>query len=323
MLLPNITGLEQPTMEVEKNSSGQGDGFSESSPMLQANEIQKPVDNSADRDQAAQETPVIQTTAEVVNGNSPVLITLADVQKSSNGTLLSYLEDEADRDPALTLARVAMGESGNLEERYRIMWVTIIRSALGFKDNRERGWFDSPVDQFYTTPTGIKREVLEPGEFQYSPIEVAVYMNITNPETEATGNLKAMLYPSGDLEDAFRSTYNYARALPQYQYSPDSLKNLYNPFLNQVKGYEHFAAVSTNEGGGPQWNWSPYGLYTQVFAANQHEWSDRLPMDNVFFGLATCKQVKEVDAYERAEMPRENWMVAGYFPRNENIVCLP
>jgi hypothetical protein len=120
--------------------------------------------------------------------------------------------------------------------------------------------------------------------------------------------------------------------LASYENDPVSLKDSAALVIGDVMGYDHFGAESTVsppfslEGFGIA-RWWPGGLRDRVYNDNstvsRHAFSDRAPMDNLFFDICSCDDLKSAVERERVRLAgREGeWVAASYWPPTYPISC--
>jgi hypothetical protein len=199
------------------------------------------------------------------------------------GGILNFLHGESD---ALTLARVAMGESHeNGTDRHYIMWQIRLRAELGFKNGVNRGW-SPPLDR-WGPATSIKTEALQGASFQYDVVRSI--KDTTDPLAwPETSQQRAMLYPSDAQISAFERTHADAQLIVGMgiQEMPGLLR-----------GYEsHRSPSITGEGtinrigGLPSRQFAKRVAGSPFDIADGNVWRDVYFQDNIYWGLVDCEE---------------------------------
>jgi hypothetical protein len=245
------------------------------------------------------------------------------------GNMAAYFEKEIRDDPALFMARVAMGESADNGERRRIIWLITIRVVLAFNNSNLRSGttMGSSIWDHYGPPSDLHREVLEispNNRYQFEDVEDS--FAVFNPPAEPIGNIHTMLYPDDAEISDFESMYKVAGEALGAQ-NENALKQSPNSDLGDIKGYDGYLAPE--EGGVTSGTTGRYyggEISPKQFTTNSgNVWDDFYPMDNVFFGKMGCEDEKGLIRffYDPSSQGQGDWLTKLFFKSDPDQVACP
>ena len=250
----------------------------------------------------------------------------ADEITSAGGTMMDYFQKEVKDDPALFMARVAMGESADNGERSRIIWLITTRVVLGFNNSnlRSSATMESSIWDHFGPPSSLHRELLETspnGGYQFEDVHKA--LSITDPPAQATGNILTMLYPDDSEISDFESMYKVAQEAYGAQ-NEAALKTTSNSDLAIIKGYDGYLAP--NKGVTAGITHFRGGRSTQQFSSSSGNiWDDEYPMDDVFFGMISCKDEKNLIrlVYDPSSNGQGAWLAKLFAKSDPDQIACP
>ncbi|MCK4960333.1 MAG: hypothetical protein KAT00_13055 [Planctomycetes bacterium] len=178
----------------------------------------------------------------------------------------------ANEDPALIMARVALGESpSSLNDRVFVMWNIKMRAELGFKN---AGEYSGPYNSFpdrWGPETTIAREALCFGGCQFEVMRASQHVYF-GCDIHPTSYQRMMFCPLDESLVDFQVTYLLAQEI---------LERPLTDMPVELWGYDGFRSQSISWFGRIDY---PGGLQSrQFFNYGSNVWRDEYPKDNVFW----------------------------------------
>lgn len=193
-------------------------------------------------------------------------ITTDEIWHVGEGSIEGVMAQER---PAMILARVAMGEAPeSINDRIFVMWLIRLRSELGYKNGRHRGW--DPPDDRWGPRTSIRHEALCREGCQFSPVRAT--HGIYFPANIKAGSvLRGMVYPTDNQIGDFLVTLQAADWIATAPLVA---------FPQALRGYDGFRSPTID------WIGTIYhdgGLKSARFFSGGNIWRDEDEVDNVFW----------------------------------------